>query len=72
MRKGKGRTIDGLKIDILIAEKGLLKSEFSPISGVSPQTLSNAIRTNRATMLTIVRIAKTLNVPVESLLVSEG
>lgn len=60
--------VNGLKLDIAIAEAGYKRSEFAKLCKITPQGLRNIVKNNRTTTYTAVKIAKALGVPVTELI----
>lgn len=62
-------TINVKRIENMLAERGITKSELSKSSGVSAQTLSMVIRRGTCEPKTAGKIAAGLNVSVEEIAV---
>ena len=60
-------TINSTKIETVLAERNLTKSEFSQHCGVSRQTLSTIVRRGTCEPRTAGKIARALGVTVEYL-----
>lgn len=59
------------KIDILLAENQLAKNEFAVISGISRQSLCNAIARGNCSPKTVGRIAHALRAKVTDIIEME-
>jgi len=60
------------KIFLMIAEKEMLKETFCKKAGISTQTLCTIRRTERASLLTIGKIARALGVPVADIILEQN
>ena len=60
--------VNGLKLDIAIAEAGYRRAEFAKLCEITPQGLRTIVKNNRTTPYTAVKIAKALGIPVTELI----
>ena len=59
------------KIDLVIAEREMLQNELCKKAEISQQTLSAIRRSGRASLATIGKIARALDVPVTDIILEE-
>lgn len=64
--------IDGMRIEICLAEAGITKADLSKRCGISRQNLSTIVRRGTCEPRTLGKIAAALDVDVEQLLAKEA
>lgn len=64
--------VNSIRIEALLAEKGMTKADLSVKSGVSRQSLSTIIRRGTCEPRTVGKIAAGLGVHVDKLLTNKG
>lgn len=60
--------INSAKIEAVLADRNMTKSNLAAVSGVSRQTISTSIRRGSCEPKTLGKIARALGVPVESII----
>lgn len=61
-------TINAIRIETLLAERGMTKADLAHSCGVSRQNISTIVRRGTAAPKTVGKIAKGLGVPVTDIL----
>lgn len=65
-------TINAQRIETILAERGLTKSAFAPLCGISRQNISTIIRRGTCEPKTAGKLAQGLGVPVAEIIKKEG